>query len=417
MAHGLIPQPSGPDIIGTFYTIVWPVGVDPGTGTLAHNDPCNPISRVLFAGYYYMPPVAGTNVAPSEPPSEAAYQQPVWQLASSKYRPNLSQSAANVSMTSSRPLTGPGIQLTQTAPPFGTIYGRQPGPNLRGDYYCWNRIYDPSVGRWTSTDPAQSPVSNLWDYVGANPLAATDPSGLLLGLLGRNWIWSKEVREAKEATEAARRKAEENAAKADKALKVAGLHPDCKIEAEIATAYPKDHEFPADAEKKGDEYASDKVGDHRTARSASDFVRILEEQLEANLLRCCNSCIDTLTIYGHCASGFGNKEILSPDQLAAAQRMMCKGATIVSYKCSGGSIGFDDTVTNSDKNIPLLLAGKGGKYVGWSGEVVWGKIPSLDGTRSVYPKGNKHEIEVKAGDTLETLDDRYPRADRPGQGK
>ena len=129
LAHGLIQQPlPDPDIIGTFYTIVWPVGVDPATGTLAHDDPCNPASRLLFAGYYYMPPVAGTTVPPSG--------------------------------------GSPGV------------YGKQPGGNFAGDYYCWNRRYDSSIGRWTSPDPASSPYWNLLDYVGAQPLSERDTTGL-----------------------------------------------------------------------------------------------------------------------------------------------------------------------------------------------------------------------------------------------
>jgi hypothetical protein len=68
--------------------------------------------------------------------------------------------------------------LTQTAPPFGTIYGRQPGPNLKGDYYCWNRIYDPNVGRWTSPDPANRPWGNLQDYVGSRVPSHLDATGL-----------------------------------------------------------------------------------------------------------------------------------------------------------------------------------------------------------------------------------------------
>ena len=132
LAHGLIQQPlPDPDIIGTFYTIVWPVGVDPATGTLAHDDPCNPASRLLFAGYYYMPPVAGTTVPPSG--------------------------------------GSPGV------------YGKQPNGNFTGDYYCWNRTYDPRIGRWTTPDPAATPWSNLQDYVGNSPLGVLDNIGLSSG--------------------------------------------------------------------------------------------------------------------------------------------------------------------------------------------------------------------------------------------
>lgn len=130
LAHGLIPQLPLDPILGTFYCIVWPVGVDPATGTLAHADPCNPASRLLFAGYYYMPPVAGTTVPPSG--------------------------------------GSPGV------------YGKQTGDNYGGDYYCVNRIFDPGSGRWTTPDPAASPSSNLQDYVGSNPIQGTDPSGLFM---------------------------------------------------------------------------------------------------------------------------------------------------------------------------------------------------------------------------------------------
>lgn len=132
LAHGLIPQPGPPplpDIIGTFYTIVWPAGVDPATGTLAHNNPCEPISRLLFAGYYYMPPVAGTKIAPD------------------------------------------GTTGT-------TTYGQQPGGNHHGDYYCWNRVYAQKNGVWTTTDPAVTPWTNLGEYVRANPICRSDPNGL-----------------------------------------------------------------------------------------------------------------------------------------------------------------------------------------------------------------------------------------------
>ncbi|MCB9932989.1 MAG: hypothetical protein H6841_06160 [Planctomycetes bacterium] len=149
LAHGLIPQPGPPplpDIIGTFYTIVWPAGVDPASGTLAHNDPCEPIGRLLFAGYYYMPPVAGTMIQP--------------------------------------PGGGTGT------------HGAQPGGNHHGDYYCWNRVYAQKNGVWTTPDPAASPASdetfkmpeslsgqfpwsNLRNYGANTPIGVRDPAGLL----------------------------------------------------------------------------------------------------------------------------------------------------------------------------------------------------------------------------------------------
>ncbi|MCC6574393.1 MAG: hypothetical protein IT462_11440 [Planctomycetes bacterium] len=60
----------------------------------------------------------------------------------------------------------------------GTIYGAQSGTNLKGQYYCWNRIYSPYLGRWTTPDPAASPSWNLWDYCSGVPVARSDPTGL-----------------------------------------------------------------------------------------------------------------------------------------------------------------------------------------------------------------------------------------------
>ena len=49
---------------------------------------------------------------------------------------------------------------------------------ISGWYYCWNRMYDPQLGRFTSPDPAASPWSNLTDYTYSSPAIRTDPSGL-----------------------------------------------------------------------------------------------------------------------------------------------------------------------------------------------------------------------------------------------
>ncbi len=47
-----------------------------------------------------------------------------------------------------------------------------------GWYYCWNRMYDPLIGRWTSPDPAAEPWENLHDFALAKPLSFSDSSGL-----------------------------------------------------------------------------------------------------------------------------------------------------------------------------------------------------------------------------------------------
>ena len=50
-----------------------------------------------------------------------------------------------------------------------------------GTYLCWNREYDPVIGRLTTPDPAKSPVWNLYDYVGQRPVGRRDGFGLKMG--------------------------------------------------------------------------------------------------------------------------------------------------------------------------------------------------------------------------------------------
>ncbi|MDH5642434.1 MAG: hypothetical protein OEY28_14180, partial [Nitrospira sp.] len=54
----------------------------------------------------------------------------------------------------------------------------QSGSNLAGTYYAWNRVYDPTFGRWTTPDPAGMPFWNLFDYVKGRATVSSDPSGL-----------------------------------------------------------------------------------------------------------------------------------------------------------------------------------------------------------------------------------------------
>lgn len=53
-----------------------------------------------------------------------------------------------------------------------------------GNYYCWNRTFDPSTGRWTTPDAAATPWGNLLDYSKSNPVYSTDPSGNTIEVVG-----------------------------------------------------------------------------------------------------------------------------------------------------------------------------------------------------------------------------------------
>jgi RHS repeat-associated protein len=60
----------------------------------------------------------------------------------------------------------------------GTIYGAQAGANKLGLYHCWNRYYDPAVGRWITPDAIATPFWSLLSYSGMNPITRSDSNGL-----------------------------------------------------------------------------------------------------------------------------------------------------------------------------------------------------------------------------------------------
>ena len=111
---------------GSTYRIHAPPGVDRATGALITGLEESG-SQWLWAGYEYVPPMVGF--------ADPAGQDP------------------------------------------GT-YGAQTGGNKLGSYHCWNRVYEPATGRWTTPDPVATPWVNAMGYVQHNPTNMADPRGL-----------------------------------------------------------------------------------------------------------------------------------------------------------------------------------------------------------------------------------------------
>mgnify|MGYP002399618518 CR=1 FL=1 len=115
-----------------------------------------------------------------------------------KYNAAMPEAAAQPFVTSPRP-SGVASRAATQEPAKGWTWQATPNPtteagwtttwparprynagreqNKLGSYYCWNRIYEPSTGRWTTPDPAASPWNNLWDYAAVFPSHFSDPMG------------------------------------------------------------------------------------------------------------------------------------------------------------------------------------------------------------------------------------------------
>ncbi len=100
---------------GATYRVIAPPGVDSTTGALAKPENMlsdradNPGCGYLWSGYQYIPPQVGHESG-------------------------------------------------------GSTTGAQPGTNKLGSYLCWNRIYEPNTGRWTTPSWPDLLAPNEWEY-------------------------------------------------------------------------------------------------------------------------------------------------------------------------------------------------------------------------------------------------------------
>ena len=308
---------------GSTYRLHAPPGVDRATGALITGLE-QAGSRWLWAGYEYVPPMVG-------------FADPQGQ--------------------------DPGT------------YGAQPGGNKLGSYHCWNRVYQPATGRWTTPDPAKTPWSNLIQYTAHTPLTASDQTGLA--------TYNGQECEGHEV--------------------------------KIATS-PKDS-----AKDDGvDKAAAGFVGEGNVSRSDKDFFEILKKTTPTEDCKC--DCISRIDIYGHAGQGLGGGgwgTDVDPDTGKTYGELisewLCDDAVIVNHQCFGGVYDFDRK--DSVYRMIMLLARGGGSYIGWTGEVIWHPYAGK-WTGPWWHGGDKKTVKVEKGDTAVDLRKRYPKtAARGGKKK
>ncbi len=289
--------------------------------------------------------------------------------------------------------------------------------NKLGNYYCWNRIYEPSTGRWTTPDPAASPWANL-NCCGHNLLQRSDPSGL-----------------EEAAEEDAFGLSHGESATRYKKLATEGKAPGWYNKSPIAECPPPAKELDnivlyesantassaslGELETYGKGVGVTGTVERRAVGSLDDILSALNEILHAKNCEC--RCVKTLTIVAH---GNKNELLLMPRRVEGDSVNFNRDAFMLGYLlkgalCPGGSINLM-SCNSADAGLSKGMAfGAKSTVRGARGNVDWGNevdndgnpIPGAirwksDGVKSTAP-GKDEKGNPKSGDNNEdfTTDD------------